>query len=175
MDTLVALYFVHQHVTGVVFDLVFGLSVLQRLQTGRESHFRWDKAFSFCYTVCNKCKLHCDYNMTLRHTDDKQLQGITLESVLEKRRLDQALNAKEFAVCAGVSYSTARSWFHLVGFPVFHGVIFWQDFVRWRTDHTGLAGQPENLPHHNGKTAAALSTLPPRAAQILLDSHVETQ
>jgi hypothetical protein len=34
---------------------------------------------------------------------DKQLQGIALESVLEKRRLDQALNAKEFAVCAGVA------------------------------------------------------------------------
>ena len=31
---------------------------------------------------------------------DKQLRGIALESVLEKRRLDQALNAKEFAVCA---------------------------------------------------------------------------
>jgi hypothetical protein len=28
------------------------------------------------------------------HTEDKQLQGITLESVLEKRRLDQALNLK---------------------------------------------------------------------------------
>jgi hypothetical protein len=31
---------------------------------------------------------------------DKQLQGITLESVLEKRHLDQAMNVKEFAVCA---------------------------------------------------------------------------
>jgi hypothetical protein len=104
------------------------------------------------------------------HTEDKQLQGITLESVLEKRRLDQALNAKEFAVCAGVSYSTARSWFHLDGFPAFHGVIFWQDFVQWRSGQTGFASQHENSPHHNGNTAAALSTLPPRAAQILLDS-----
>jgi len=63
---------------------------------------------------------------------DKQLAGVSLELVLEKRRLDQALNAKEFAVCAGVSYSTARDWFRLPGFPVFHGVIFWQDFVAWR-------------------------------------------
>jgi|ERR1019366_8135305 hypothetical protein len=108
--------------------------------------------------------------MTLRQTEDKQLQGITLESVLEKRRLDQALNAKEFAVCAGVSYSTARSWFHLPGFPAFRGVIFWQDFVQWRADHIGLASQPEHLPHDNSNTAAALSTLPPRAAQILLES-----
>ena len=57
----------------------------------------------------------------LAERQDKQLQGISLESVLEKRRLDQALNAKEFAVCAGVSYSTARCWFHLAGFPAFHG------------------------------------------------------
>lgn len=32
---------------------------------------------------------------------DKQLRKISLAAVLEKRRLDQALNAKEFAVCAG--------------------------------------------------------------------------
>jgi hypothetical protein len=98
---------------------------------------------------------------------DKQLEGITLESVLEKRRLDQALNAKEFAVCAGVSYSTARSWFHLPGFPVFHGVIFWQDFVQWRADHTGLAAKREDSPHHDDMTAVLASKLPPRAAQIL--------
>ena len=42
-------------------------------------------------------------------TQDKQLSGIALAAVLEKRRLDQSLNAKEFAVCAGVSYSTARA------------------------------------------------------------------
>jgi len=53
--------------------------------------------------------------------DDKQLRGIRLKDVLEKRRLDQALNAKEFAVLAGISYSTAREWFHLPGFPVFRG------------------------------------------------------
>src|SRR5580693_6348344 len=104
------------------------------------------------------------------HKGDKQLQGIALESVLEKRRLDQALNAKEFAVCAGVSYSTARSWFHLSGFPVFHGVIFWEDFVEWRTGQNGFASQPEALPHNNGVHAAAASNLPPRAARILLDA-----
>ena len=98
---------------------------------------------------------------------DKQLQGITLESVLEKRRLDQALNAKEFAVCAGVSYSTARSWFHLPGFPAFRGVIFWQDFVQWRAGQNGFKNP--SLPQRNGDTAAA-SKLPPRAAQILLDA-----
>jgi len=104
-------------------------------------------------------------------SQDKQLQGITLESVMEKRRLDQALNAKEFAVCAGVSYSTARSWFHLPGFPAFRGVIFWQDFVHWRAGQNGFASQQENPSHYNGDTAVVLSTLPPRAARILIEAR----
>jgi hypothetical protein len=108
--------------------------------------------------------------MKSRHTEDKQLQGIALEAVIEKRRLDQALNAKEFAVCAGVSYSTARSWFHLAGFPAFHGVIFWQDFVQWRTGQNGFVSLPESLPHNNGISTAAASKLPPRATRILLEA-----
>ena len=107
----------------------------------------------------------------LQQRQDKQLQGIALESVLEKRRLDQALNAKEFAVCAGVSYSTARSWFRLSGFPAFRGVIFWQDFVQWRTNQNGLARQPESLPYRNGVQTAATSSLPPRAARILIEAR----
>jgi hypothetical protein len=98
---------------------------------------------------------------------DKQLRGISLEAVMEKRRLDQALNAKEFAVCAGLSYSTARNWFHMPGFPVFHGHIFWTDFVEWRAEQhenkvPTLSGQAETT------TNGSLS-LPPRATQILLD------
>ena len=72
---------------------------------------------------------HRDSETTLYRKHDKQLQGVTLESVMEKRRLDQALNAKEFAVCAGVSYSTARNWFHL------------PDFSRFSRSHL-LAGFP---------------------------------
>ena len=112
--------------------------------------------------------------MKPRHTEtlpaqrqDKQLQGVTLASVLEKRRLDQALNVKEFAVCAGVSYSTARGWFHLPGFPAFRGVVFWQDFVRWRTSQNGHKNSIHSK--RNGNTADA-SNLPSRAAQILLEA-----
>ena len=101
-------------------------------------------------------------------TTDKQLRGIKLAYVLEKRRLDQALNAKEFAVCAGVSYSTARDWFHLPGFPAFRGVIFWQDFAQWRTGQNGF--KSPSSPQRNGETVAAAATLPPRAARILLDA-----
>ena len=98
---------------------------------------------------------------------DKQLQGVALASVLEKRRLDQALHVKEFAVCAGVSYSTARVWFHLPGFPAFHGVVFWQDFVRWRTGQNKFKNYSH--PKRNGKNTDT-SNLPPRAAQILLQA-----
>ena len=70
-------------------------------------------------------------------TQDKQLREVSLEAVVEKRRLDQALNAKEFAVLAGISYSAARSWFRMPGFPVFRGVVFWQDFVQWRNAQNG--------------------------------------
>lgn len=103
------------------------------------------------------------------HSHDKQLQGITLEAVMEKRRLDQALNAKEFAVCAGVSYSTARSWFHLPGFPVFHGVVFWQDFVQWRAAQCGIRTPPEDS--SDDDAAEGMSGLPPRAASILYDAR----
>ena len=67
-------------------------------------------------------------SLTQRMANDLQLQSVRLEAVLEKRRLDQALNAKEFAVLAGISYSTAREWFRLPGFPVLRGVVFWGDF-----------------------------------------------
>lgn len=97
---------------------------------------------------------------------DKQLQGIALESVLEKRRLDQALNAKEFAVCAGVSYSTARSWFRLPSFPCLRGVVFWQDFVQWRTSQNGFKNHPVQEDSRN-LTAA---NLPSRAAKILREA-----
>ncbi len=114
--------------------------------------------------------------MTPRHTatlpaqkGDKQLQGITLESVLEKRRLDQALNAKEFAVCAGVSYSTARGWFRLPGFPCFRGVIFWQDFATWRTCQNGFKARAA-VPRSSAEVAGAHG-LPARAARILLDGR----
>jgi hypothetical protein len=35
-----------------------------------------------------------DVDKHVPHNHDKQLQGISFEAVMEKRRLDQALNAK---------------------------------------------------------------------------------
>ena len=75
-------------------------------------------------------------------SEDKQLRSVALHDVLEKRRLDQALNAKEFSLAAGISYSTAREWFRFPGFPVIQGFVFWGDFVQWHHDQTSV-GQPE--------------------------------
>ncbi len=96
---------------------------------------------------------------------DKQLRGIRLADVLDKRRLDQALNAKEFAVAAGISYSTAREWFRLPGFPVFRGIVFWQDFIQWRTGGNNLKGLGDNISQPKGEKT--VSDLPPRAERIL--------
>src|ERR1044071_10515392 len=65
-------------------------------------------------------------------TRDKQLSRISIRAVRLKRDFDQALNMKEFAVLAGVSYSVAREWFQLPGFPSLLGKVFWGDFVVWR-------------------------------------------
>ena len=56
--------------------------------------------------------------------------NLRLGQVMEKRRLNQALNTKAFAVLAGHSYSAARAWFRQPGLPVFPGNVFWQDFVQ---------------------------------------------
>ena len=104
-------------------------------------------------------------------TKDKQLRAIRLEDALEKRRLDQALNAKEFAVAAGVSYSTAREWFRMPGFPVLRGVVFWPDFVQWRKNKNGSSQPAESLPNgHIPASANLLSGLPPRAQRILREA-----
>jgi hypothetical protein len=109
-------------------------------------------------------------------TKDKQLRAIKLADVMEKRRLGQALNMKEFAVLAGISYSVAREWFQMQGFPRFEGVVFWQDFVDWRNSRNGHNASFKNSPQQADSTVAlepkrpSASGLPPRAAQILLES-----
>jgi len=54
--------------------------------------------------------------------DDKQLRDIRLKDVLEKRRLDQALNAKEFAVLAESLIRRASGF--TSGFQFFAGSSF---------------------------------------------------
>ena len=107
-------------------------------------------------------------------SQDKQLRGVTLDAVVEKRRLDQALNAKEFAVLAGISYSSALEWFRVPGFPVFRGFVFWQDFVQWRNAKTGLKTSSEvSLPIVECPRTAPTKTgvrFTGRLAQILAEA-----
>ena len=83
-------------------------------------------------------------------TSDKQLRGIDLTEVRSKRDADQALNIKEFAVLAGISYSVARDWFNSTGFPKVHGMVFWQDFVLWRQAQNIKRNVPVSPPVENG-------------------------
>lgn len=106
---------------------------------------------------------------------DKQLRAIKLSDVIQKRRWDQALNAKEFAVLAGISYSTAREWFRLPGFPVLQGVVFWADFVQWRRFQTGLCKSEDEIAtgvrnHDKKPISQAKMPFPPRAAKILAEA-----
>jgi hypothetical protein len=78
---------------------------------------------------------------------------------------------------AGISYSTARAWFGLPGFPAFRGVVFWSDFVQWRHAETGLRGSHaqgwRQSEPNNPKGAMNLegkAKLPPRAADILAEA-----
>jgi hypothetical protein len=112
---------------------------------------------------------------TQKTPQDKQLRDIRLVEVLEKRQLDQALNAKEFAVLTGVSYSTARAWFRLLGFPVINGVVFWADFVEWRRTRTGLGRPTEQVvggePVQESRSLSQLEKqLSSRAARILSEA-----
>lgn len=107
---------------------------------------------------------------------DKQLRYVSLEAVVEKRRLEQALNAKEFAVLVGISYASALEWFHIPGFPVFRGFVFWEDFTEWRRSQTGLTSKPletrnSPVPSDSERPRIPLEELPPRAARILLQNR----
>ena len=109
---------------------------------------------------------------------DKQLQGVNLEAVRQKRDLDQALNTKEFAVLAGISYSLAREWFRMPGFPVVGSVVFWEDFVLWRRTRNQMKAQSEFVPTEDGTSdqiefrsspSKSPHQWPARAASILAD------
>lgn len=112
-------------------------------------------------------------------THDKQLQGIDIREVRCKRDADQALNIKEFAVLAGISYSVARDWFNSAGFPRVHGMIFWQDFVLWRRAQNARRNVPSSPPVESGAgfsmgIAKPRPQWPHRAAKILSEVNDST-
>lgn len=108
-------------------------------------------------------------------TSDKQLRGIKIGEVRRKRDADQALNIKEFAVLAGISYSVAREWFQSGGFPALHGKVFWQDFVLWRRTRNLKQSSSAPSPAENGagigvSAAKPRKQWPHRAAKILAEA-----
>src|SRR5690606_19697323 len=104
---------------------------------------------------------------------DKQL-NVDLKLVMEKRRLDQALSIKEFAIAAGISYSVARNWIRSPGFPTFRNVVFWQDFVEWRRRRMGMPQEPSNPVPNISTYQKWAENLPPRAAKIMADMEIKS-
>ena len=103
---------------------------------------------------------------------DRQLAGIDRRSALEKRQADQGLNAKEFAVAAGLSYSSARDLFRQPGFPVVKNVVFWSDFELWRRSQ--IAPSPNAVKSTNETTPdrpKPMNGLPARAQRILHEAR----
>jgi hypothetical protein len=91
-----------------------------------------------------------------------------------KKCLDQALNVKEFAVAAAISYSSAREWFRFPGFPALNGFVFWSDFVSWRRTQTGVGGSktlpPPPQPNGNASVTKTTLKFPARASRVLLEA-----
>ena len=73
---------------------------------------------------------------------DKQLVNIAPRAVQEKIRLNQCLNAREFAVATGFNYLAARNLFRMEGFPIFLGKVFWSDWETYRRRATGSSRRP---------------------------------
>jgi hypothetical protein len=97
----------------------------------------------------------------------------------EKRLQGKALSLREFAQAGGISYSLAIALSKEPGFPIFHGKIWWEDFVIWRRraiqyfphrcmheDHPPDADRTAN---ESVPKSDLQASLPPRAARLLAE------
>lgn len=71
---------------------------------------------------------------------NSQLARISPRRVAARVAADQALTLKELAVHTGLPYSTVRAW-PAHGLPLIDARIFYSDFVLWRRQRAGLAGE----------------------------------
>ena len=97
----------------------------------------------------------------------------------EKRSQGKALSLREFAQAGGISYSLAIALSKEAGFPIFHGKIWWEDFVMWRRQaiqhsphHCTLEDRPPDVGHTADESVPKSdlrASLPPRAARLLAE------
>jgi hypothetical protein len=97
----------------------------------------------------------------------------------EKRSQDKALSLREFAQAGGISYSMAIALSKEPWFPIFHGKIWWEDFVMWRRQaiqhsphHHMLEDHPPDAGHKADESipkSDLQASLPPRAARLLAE------
>jgi hypothetical protein len=97
----------------------------------------------------------------------------------EKRYKGKALSLREFAQAGGISYSLAIAFSKEPGFPIFHGKIWWEDFVMWRRQaiqysphRSMLEDHPPDADHTVSESVPKSDlqvSLPPRAARLLAE------
>lgn len=97
----------------------------------------------------------------------------------EKKSQGKALSLREFAQAGGITYSLAIALSKEPGFPIFHGKIWWEDFVIWRrqaiqhSPHRYTSEDPQPGAGHTIDELVPKSdlqaSLPPRAARLLAE------
>ena len=97
----------------------------------------------------------------------------------EERIPRQGSQLREFAQAGGISYSLAIALSKEPGFPIFHGKIWWEDFVMWRRQaiqhsphHYMLEDHPPDAGHKADESipkSDLQASLPPRAARLLAE------
>ncbi len=108
---------------------------------------------------------------------EERLTRIDVGVVKAKAGRGAGLNAEEFAVHAGYSYTAARALFREAGFPVIRGLVTWDDWVIYRRQQSGISRRPRkeagprmspaDRSDEPGPTRGLPTSLPPRAARLL--------
>ena len=81
-------------------------------------------------------------------TTDKRITGL-LNDARIKRQDGTGLTVKEWCALSGLGYEKGLAISKTYGFPIFEGLIFWDDWSKWRQISVGLASAPRS------RTAAA--------------------
>jgi hypothetical protein len=76
-------------------------------------------------------------------TRDKRIVGV-IESARRKREEGSGLCVKEWCALAGYGYDQGLATTHKPGFPIFQGLIVWEDWTRWRQIKLQLATGPRS-------------------------------
>lgn len=76
-------------------------------------------------------------------TSDKRIADL-IEAARQKRQDGAGLTVKEWCALVGIGYEKGLLISKSKGFPTFEGLIFWDDWTKWRQISVGLASSPRS-------------------------------